>query len=75
MGAAAVLETAAETPPTVYHELVADICKPIAQKPSSIHVYNGDNGHGALAEEDVLKKSITKGGLLRNGSARDPFEA
>jgi hypothetical protein len=49
-----------------YQELVADTCKPVAQKPSSIHVYDGDNGHGAAGEEDVLKKSITKGGLLGN---------
>ena len=50
-------------------ELVADTCKLITQKPSSIQVYDGDNGHGVVAGKDVLKKSITKGGLLRNGSA------
>jgi hypothetical protein len=52
-----------------YHELVVDTYRLIAQKPSSIHVYDSDNGHGAAAEEDILKKSITKGGLLRNWSA------
>ncbi len=52
-----------------YHELVADTCKPVAQKPSSIQVYYSDIGHGVLAGKDVLKKSITKGGLLRNRSA------
>jgi hypothetical protein len=51
------------------HELVTDTCKPFARMPLYIHVYDAINGHGALAEEDVLKKSITKGGLLRNGSA------
>jgi hypothetical protein len=65
MGAAAVLETAAETPPTViasqHWHLVKFPHKPT--EPSAPTEPGGNNDYEAAAEVDILKKSITKGGL------------
>lgn len=67
IGAAAVLETAAETPPTViasqflYSEAQSQIS---ARQPASIGI-DADRGHLVLEKVNILKKSITKGGLSR----------
>ncbi len=51
-----------------YHWSVSDTSN-CAPKPSFIHACGGDNDLELLVEEDVLKKSITKGGLLIDRSA------
>ena len=71
IGAAAVLETAAETPPTVIgSQFLANVNFAVNSARSSISTeFDGDNDNRVLLEVDVLKKSITKGGLFTKGSA------
>jgi len=66
MGAAAVFETAAETPPTVIKSQFLTLWTLSPNSHQSIHVSDSDGGGGAMAEVDILKKSIAKGGLLRD---------
>jgi hypothetical protein len=74
IGAAAVFETAAETPPTVIAKsvLVSVKSSPGATDPSVSVVLDGDNDRNVLEEVDILKKSITKGGLSKEMSAGCP---
>jgi hypothetical protein len=67
MGAAAVLETAAETPPTVIASqfLLSFVTKfPTAHNTSSSIEVDGGNEYAVSEGVDLLIKSITKGGLL-----------
>ena len=65
IGAAAVLETAAETPPTVIANqyIYPKLVSAAAMHDSSSIDFDSDNDLNGSAKVDVLKKSMTKGGL------------
>lgn len=52
-----------------YHESVSSTFNMRQKSHQSIDISDSDNSQHALVEEDILKKSITKGGLLRKSLA------
>jgi hypothetical protein len=65
MGAAAVFETAAETPPTVIRVSCqwTLVVRMASNNPSPAIESDGDNDREVCGRVAILKKSITNGGL------------